>query len=219
VLSEGDRADYAALLARARTRVELLPNAVPPLGGGVADPEAQVVVAAGRLTRQKGFDLLIDAFARIAPDHHGWEVRIYGGGKDKEALERRIEGAGLVGRVRLMGSTRKLGEAFAAASVFALSSRWEGFGMVIVEAMGCGLPAVSFDCPRGPADIITPGIDGVLVPPEDVAAFAAALGALMADPERRRAYGTAARQTARAYDPAAIGARCEALLAALQGRM
>jgi glycosyltransferase involved in cell wall biosynthesis len=219
VLSEGDRADYAALLEGARTRVELLPNAVPPLGGGVAGPDAQVVVAAGRLTRQKGFDLLIDAFARIAPDHPGWEVRIFGGGKEKEALERRIAAAGLAGRVRLMGSTRKLGEAFAAASVFALSSRWEGFGMVIVEAMGSGLPAVSFDCPRGPADIITPGVDGVLVPPEDVAAFADALGALMADPERRRAFGRAALETARAYDPAAIGARWDALLAELQGRV
>jgi glycosyltransferase involved in cell wall biosynthesis len=217
VLSEGDRADYAALLAGARTRVELLPNAVPPLGGGIADPDAQVIVAAGRLTRQKGFDLLIDAFARIASDHPGWEVRIYGGGKDRDPLERRIEAAGLTGRIRLMGSTRNLGEAFAAASVFALSSRFEGFGMVIVEAMGCGLAVVSFDCPRGPADIITHGGDGVLVPPEDVAAFAEALGALMADPERRRAYGTAALETARAYDPAAIGARWEALLAELAG--
>jgi glycosyltransferase involved in cell wall biosynthesis len=215
VLSDGDRADYAALLAGAPTRVERIPNAVPPLGGGVADPAARVIVAAGRLTRQKGFDLLIDAYARLAPDHPGWEVRIYGGGKEREALERRIAAAGMTGRIRLMGSTRKLGEAFAAAGVFALSSRFEGFGMVIVEAMGCGLPVVSFDCARGPADIITPGVDGVLVPPEDVPAFAEALGALMDDPERRRAYGRAALETARAYDPAEIGARWDTLLAGL----
>jgi glycosyltransferase involved in cell wall biosynthesis len=219
VLSEGDRADYAALLAGARTRVQLVPNAVPALGGGVARPEAQVVVAAGRLTRQKGFDLLIDAFARLAPQFPGWELRIYGGGKERAALERGIEAAGMDGRIRLMGSTRRLGEAFAEASVFALSSRFEGFGMVIVEAMGCGLPVVSFDCPRGPADILSPGRDGLLVPPEDVGALAAALGELMADPERRRAYGAAALETARAYEPAAIAARWEELLAELQGRM
>jgi glycosyltransferase involved in cell wall biosynthesis len=216
VLSEGDRADYAAALDGARTRVERIPNAVPPLGGGVARAEAQVVAAAGRLTRQKGFDLLVDAFARIAPGHPGWELRIYGGGNERAALERQIEAVGMAERIRLMGSTRRLGEALAEASVFALSSRFEGFGMVIVEAMGCGLPVVSFDCPRGPADIITPGRDGVLVPPEDVAAFAEALGAMMADPQRRAAYGAAALETARAYDPAAIAARWEGLLAELR---
>ena len=195
--------------------MDRIPDAVPALGGGIADPDAQVVVAAGRLTRQKGFDLLIDAFARLAPAHPGWELRIYGGGKERAALERQAAATGMADRIRLMGSTRRLGEAFAAASVFALSSRFEGFGMVIVEAMGSGLPVVSFDCPRGPADIITPGRDGVLVPPEDVGALAAALGELMGDPQRRRALGGAARETARAYDPAAIGDRWEALLAAL----
>jgi glycosyltransferase involved in cell wall biosynthesis len=221
VLSESDRADYAALLDGARTRVVRLPNAVPPLGGDGAHLDAQVVVAAGRLTRQKGFDLLVRAFAELAPQHPGWELRIYGGGKERAALERQIEAAGMAERIRLMGSTRRLGEAFSAASVFALSSRFEGFGMVIVEAMGCGLPVVSFDCPHGPADIITPGRDGLLVPPEDVAGFAAALGELMSDPDRRRAYGTAARATARLYDPAAIAARWDALLEDLtrQGRM
>ena len=212
VLTEGDRADYAALLAGARTRVVRLPNAVPALAGDGARPEAQVVVAAGRLTRQKGFDLLVRAFAEVAPRFPGWELRIYGGGQERAALERQVEAAGMAGRIRLMGSTRRLGEAFAEASVFALSSRFEGFGMVIVEAMGCGLPVVSFDCPRGPADIITPGSDGLLVAPEDVGGFAAALGELMSDPERRRSYGAAARATARAYDPATIAARWEALL-------
>jgi glycosyltransferase involved in cell wall biosynthesis len=211
VLTEGDRADYAAALAGARTQVARIPNPVAPLGGD-ADLDAPVVVAAGRLTRQKGFDLLVRAFAELAPRHPGWELRIYGGGKERAALERQIDAAGLAARVRLMGSTRRLDAAFAAASVFALSSRFEGFGMVLVEAMGCGLPVVSFDCPRGPADIITPGRDGLLVPPEDTGALAAALDALMSDPARRRAYGAAARETARAYEPAAIAGRWDALL-------
>jgi glycosyltransferase involved in cell wall biosynthesis len=216
VLTEGDRADYAALLASARTRVERIPNAVPPLPGGRADPAAQVVVAAGRLTRQKGFDLLVRAFAAVAPDRPGWELRIHGGGRERAALERAIEAAGMAGRIRLMAPTRRLGDAFAAASVFALSSRFEGFGIVIVEAMAAGLAVVSFDCPRGPAEIIAPGRDGVLVPAGDVGALARELGALMDDPDRRRALAAAGIETARAYDPRAIAARWTALLDELE---
>jgi glycosyltransferase involved in cell wall biosynthesis len=212
VLTEGDREDYRDVLVRARTRVERIPNPVPPLDGDTADPAAQVVVAAGRLTRQKGFDLLIRAFAEVAPRRPGWELRIYGSGSDRAALERQVEEAGMTGRIRLMGRTRRLGEAFAAASVFALSSRFEGFGMVIVEAMAAGLAVVSFACPRGPADIITPGRDGVLVPPGDVGALARELDALMAEPDRRHALASAGRETARAYDPRAIAARWTALL-------
>ena len=88
--------------------------------------------------------------------------------------------------------------------------------MVIVEAMSKGLPVVSFDCPRGPADLITPGIDGELVPAEDVGAMTAALEKLMLDPARRRAYGAAAVEKARAYELGAIGARWESLLAELR---
>ena len=115
-----------------------------------------------------------------------------------------------------MGPARRLGEALAQASVFVLSSRFEGFGLVILEAMSHGLPVVSFDCPRGPGEIITPGSDGELVPAEDVAALSAALSDMLADPERRRRYGAAALETAAAYDPRAIEARWETLISAVR---
>jgi glycosyltransferase involved in cell wall biosynthesis len=214
VLTAEDRADYAELLPG--LPVQVIPNPVAPLPGGAASPDARIVVAAGRLARQKGFDLLIDAFAGVAPRRPGAELRIYGGGKQKEALERQIAGAGLEGRVRLMGSTRSLGEAFAQGSVFVLSSRWEGFGVVLVEAMAAGLAAVSFDCPRGPGEILAGGRHGVLVEAGDVTGLARELEALLGDRGRRRALGVLARERARAYEPERIAARWEALLDGLE---
>jgi glycosyltransferase involved in cell wall biosynthesis len=151
----------------------------------------------------------------VARRHPGWTLRIYGGGPERAALQAQIESEGMAGRIELMGPTRQLGRALAEASVFVLSSRFEGFGLVILEAMSAGLPVVSFDCPRGPAEIITSGRDGTLVPPEDVPALADALDELVADAARRRAYGAAALQTAAAYDQREIGARWDALLDSL----
>ena len=204
VLTEDDRRDYEAALGGA-TRVVRLPNAVPPLGGERADPASRIAVAAGRLNSQKGFDLLIEAWKPVAEAHPDWQLRIYGRGLHREALKRQARDAGLAGQVLLLGATRDLGSALASGSVFVLSSRFEGFGIVVVEAMSKGLAVVSFDCPRGPGEIIDDGRDGVLVPPGDVPALSRALLDVVGDEEKRRVLGTAALETARRYDPAAVG--------------
>jgi glycosyltransferase involved in cell wall biosynthesis len=216
VLTEADRADYARMLAAARTRVEQIPNAVPELGGGMASPDSRLVVAAGRLTPQKGFDLLIPAFVDVVREHPDWQLRIHGAGPQRPELRRLIAEHDLYANVFLMGPTAQLGEALAQGSIFVLSSRFEGFGMVIVEAMSKGLAVVSFDCPRGPSEIIRDGSDGVLVPGLDVPALGAAVGALAGDRERRARLGAAAIETARRYDREAIGGRWDALLAGLE---
>ena len=216
VLTDGDRDEYGRRLSRPPRRVVRIPDAVAPPGVVPARLDAPIVVAAGRLTSQKGFDLLIRAFAPVARRHPGWQLRIYGGGREREALRQLILAHGLSDDVFLMGPTNQLAQALSEASIFALSSRFEGFGMVVVEAMGCGLPVVSFDCPRGPAEIITPGRDGILVPPEDEAGLAEGIGALIRDPERRKAYGAAARATARRYEPHVVAAEWERLLDALR---
>jgi glycosyltransferase involved in cell wall biosynthesis len=213
VLTAADERDYRALLGG--TRVVQIPNAVPELAGPVASPDAKVVVAAGRLNRQKGFDLLLEAFAPVAADHPDWQLRIYGRGRERGALRAQIEAAGLYEQAFLMGPAERLGEELAKGSVFVLSSRFEGFGIVLVEAMGKGLAAISFDCERGPGEIVADGRDGVLVPDGDVAALTRALQAMIADRERRARLAAAGRETARRYDPAAVGERWRALLDAL----
>jgi glycosyltransferase involved in cell wall biosynthesis len=215
VLTSPDERAYAQRLAGARTRLVRIPNPVPPVPGAGADPDARVVMAAGRLTPQKGFDLLIPAFAPVAARHPGWELRIYGGGRLRRPLLALAAEHGIEDRVRLMGRTKGLGPAMAQASVYALSSRFEGFPMVLLEAMSKGLAVAAFDCPNGPADAIEDGVNGRLVPAEDVAALSAALLALVEDPQARRRMGAAARGAAERYDLAAIGARWDALLATL----
>ena len=215
VLTSDDARDYGELLATAPTRVVQIPNPVAALDGGISDQSGEVVVAAGRLNTQKGFDLLIAAWAAVARAQPDWRLRIYGAGPERAALERLIDEHGLAGRAKLMGRTNRLGEAMAAASLFVLSSRFEGFGMAIVEAMGKGLPVVSFDCPRGPSDIIDDGRDGLLVPAQDVAALSAAIVGLIEDPARRRRLAEAARGKASRYGSDTIGPHWDALLADL----
>ena len=211
VLTHDDRRDYGELLAGAPTRVVRITNALPRLTGEPARAREKIVIGAGRLTWQKGFDVLLDAFVPVAEKHPDWKLRIYGDGVRRWRLKRRIIRQGVYNNVFLMGATQRLGEMMSRASVFALSSRYEGFGMVIVEAMSKGLPVVSTDCPRGPAEIIDQGGDGILVPNEDVEALTRGILELIEDDERRARYGEAALEKSHTFDISVIGAQWKAL--------
>jgi glycosyltransferase involved in cell wall biosynthesis len=185
-------------------RAVVIPNAAPRLPFAPLANGALRLVAVGRLTEQKGFDLLIPAFAQIAKDHPAWTLTIFGDGPKRAELEAQVEAAKLSTRVSLPGSTPRPGEWISVASLFVLSSRYEGFPNVLGEAMRAGLPVIAFDCDFGPADLIEPGISGLLVAPEDVAALAASLDAAMASAELRTRLGRGAACRAARFDPATV---------------
>ncbi|MBB1256921.1 glycosyltransferase family 4 protein, partial [Streptomyces sp. OF3] len=225
-VSEADARQWrAALPAYGGAEVVGLPNAVPaPLVDPLQPPHPRVradsrtVVAVGRLIPIKRYDRLIEAFAKVAAVRPEWDLRIYGSGRTEGRLRRRIDALGLGDRVRLMGAHAPIETEWAKAAVAAVSSDGESFGMTLVEAMRCGVPVVSTDCPFGPAEIVTPGVDGLLVPLEGGSdAYADALLRLVDDPEERRRLGEAALATGRRYDPADIAQRWTGLLAELTG--
>ncbi|MEU2658101.1 glycosyltransferase [Streptomyces sp. NPDC007325] len=221
-VTDADARAYRRLGLPDAVRVASVPNSVPAATVPPADPSARVVVAAGRLTRVKRFDVLIDAFAELAADHPDWSLRIYGSGDAAQdlrgALARQIEARGLGGQVRLMGQVQSMEPEWAKGSVAAVTSEREAFGMTIVEAMRCGLPVVAADCPHGPREIVEDGVDGQLVPVGDPGAVARALRELMDDEELRAKAGRAALAAAERFDPARIAVCHEELWADLLDR-
>ncbi|GAB2489698.1 hypothetical protein GCM10027187_65870 [Streptosporangium sandarakinum] len=202
VLTGTDRDTYRRLLPG--TPVVRIPNAIHTLRRTPSAQENPIVVAAGRLVKQKGLDLLIPAFAQVVRRFPGWRLHIYGTGPKKTELSALIGELGLDGNVELMGRTPRLDEKLAQASVYALSSRFEGLPMVMIEAMSHALPVVAFDCPTGPRDVLTDGVDGLLVPPKDVDALAGTLIRVIGDRELRLRLGAEAARTARDYVPEVI---------------
>ncbi|MEU6281016.1 glycosyltransferase family 4 protein [Streptomyces sp. NPDC047028] len=195
-VTEADARAYRRMMSLPRVRVEALPNSVPDPVLPPADGRAKFIVAAGRLVPVKRYDLLIHAFAPVAAAHPDWSLRIYGTGPQRDALRALIERLGLSNNAFLMGAVTPMEAEWVKASIAASAASFEPFGMTLVEAMRCGLPVVSTDCPHGPAEIIADGTDGRLVPTGDRDAFAAALLDLVRDDERRRTMGRAALENA-----------------------
>jgi glycosyltransferase involved in cell wall biosynthesis len=218
VLTRADRDEFAAALDGSGVPIVRIPNATRDLGGPAPALENRLILAAGRLGNQKGFDMLIQAFAQVNARHPDWQLRICGDGPHARRLRRLTARLGLSGRVAFPGASAALGEEFARASMFVLSSRFEGFPLVLVEAMHKGLPVVSFDCPTGPGEIVEDRRNGILVPARDVDALARGMIALIEDPELRRRCGAEAARTAEAYRMDVIGPRWDAFIADLLAR-
>ncbi|WP_228981941.1 glycosyltransferase family 4 protein [Streptomyces sp. DH12] len=221
-VTEADARSYRTRLRLPGVRIDAVPNSVPAPSVPAADSTAKWVVAAGRLTQVKRYDLLVEAFAKVVAARPDWRLRIYGSGdatgNERTALRALIERLGLHNHVFLMGPANPLEPEWVKGSVAAVTSRLESFGMTIVEAMRCGLPVVSTDCPHGPGEIIEDGVDGRLVPVGDADAVAGALLGLIQDDDLRRRAGQAALAASRRFDPARIAERHEAIFTELVAR-
>jgi glycosyltransferase involved in cell wall biosynthesis len=160
------------------------------------------LIAVGRLERQKGFDLLLEAFARIMSSTPEWALVIVGEGSQRKALELQVRSLGLAHRAFVVGNVGNIGDWYTYSDLFVLPSRFEGFPNALLEALGHGLPVVSFDCQTGPSEIVRHGVDGLLVEKENVDGLAAALVRMMED---RALRGACARRAGEAAERFSVG--------------
>lgn len=195
------------------TNAHVIPNILTyyPPQIDLAKKRGKRVISAGRLTKQKGYDLLVPAWEIVHRTHPDWQLDIYGDGEDKEMIEQEIEQRGLLGVITIHNPTRQIYEKYQESDFYVMSSRWEGFGLVLSEAMSCGIPCISFDCPHGPSDIICDGEDGFLVENGNIAQLAEKICHLIEHEKIRQEMGCKARENVKRYLPENIMPQWEKL--------
>ena len=145
---------------------------------------SKIIISAGRLAPQKGYDFLIKAMKDVVKKHSDWKLNIWGEGDLRNDLQKRIDDAGLQDNISLCGYTNDINKEFAKSAFYVLSSRFEGLPLVLIEALSVGLPSVAFDCPSGPAELLAEG-GGILVEKENINKLAEAINYMIEHPEYR----------------------------------
>lgn len=194
-----------------RDRLMTIPNPIPPADITRSPEGGARICAVGRLVHQKGFDLLLPAFAKVSARHPDWTLDIWGDGPDRAALETQIASLGLQGRACLRGLSPRPRSWIYHADLFVLSSRYEGFPNVLGEAMAACIPVLSTNCEFGPAEMIDHGHSGLLVS-VDSAELASAMEALMNDPEMRVRLGLSGQKAMERFRPERVLRLWDALL-------
>lgn len=206
VLTEEDFQSWGEL-----DNVTVIPDPMSFRPTRVSRQEHKRIIAVGRYAYQKGFDLLLEAWSRIEKQVPDWQLAIYGMG-NRTPYEQQAVRLGLdMTRCHINGSTTDIEKEYSESSMFVLSSRFEGFGMVLVEAMTCALPVVSFACPCGPRDIVSNGRNGLLVENGNVEQLAKAMLSLISDNDMRRQMGQSAKDDARRFDMDVIAGKWQEL--------
>ncbi|QQK64690.1 glycosyltransferase family 4 protein [Cobetia sp. cqz5-12] len=199
VLTERDAEAWRARY-RIRDKVGAIWNPVPHFPKSSEEGAAsRTVLAVGRLTKQKGFDVLLNAWHKVVSVHPDWRLRIVGWGEDENDLKAQAWTLGLSDSVVFVGRTSQVEKEYQRAALYVMSSRWEGLPMTLLEAQSFGLPVVSTDCETGPAEILAGG-SGVLVDVEDDEALAREIRDLITDAARRREMSLLARDNATRFD-------------------
>lgn len=202
VLTKGDARDWSLY----SDRVMVIPNPVTQYPEHVLphDGNGHRIICVGRLDNQKGYDMLIDAFAMIESQCVGWYIDIFGEGSDKDMLMDKISRLGLQKRIIIHTPTPEIFNEYQRSEFLVLSSRYEGFPLVLLEAMACGIPCVAFKCKYGPEDIIQDKKDGLLVDEGDVRTLAEKMLRMITHTEERLCMGQAARRNICRYEKQTI---------------
>lgn len=189
VLTKGNKKEWTTL-----RNLVVIPNPLSFEPSDTADLDNKVVICVGKICYQKRQDLLVDIWKRIHSVHPDWELQLFG-----QADLNYLDTTRLLKGVRFHPAERNIESKYLESSIYVMPSRFEGFGMVLIEAMACGVPCVSFDCNYGPGDIIQNGEDGYLVPNGDVEGFEEKLLKLMEDTDKRKAFGKKAKENVQRY--------------------
>ena len=202
VLTEEDKKQWAEL-----NNIISIPDPLTFFPEQISSLQKKRVIAVGRYVYQKGFDLLLKVWSMIEKRYPDWELVIFGSGNREpyECLknELKIDGS----RCHLNGPSSNIQQEYMNSSIFAFTSRFEGFGMVLIEAMACGVPVISFDCPCGPRDIIFDNEDGLLVQNGDINSYVCKLSLLMDDASLRQRMSAAGRKNVERFKMDHIGDR------------
>ncbi|MBD8346832.1 glycosyltransferase family 4 protein [Dysgonomonas sp. HGC4] len=196
VLTEEDRKRWSEI-----KNVKVIPNSLSFYPSEQSLCTEKRIISVGRLTRQKGYPLLIEVWQIVAKKYPEWKLIIFGEGEDKEMLNRMIREADLTSSISIYPPTNNIVKEYLKSSVYVMSSIYEGFGLVLTEAMACGLPCISFDCPSGPSEIIKDGEDGFLVETENIEGLAQKIILLIENEDLRIEMGQKAKVNAQRFLP------------------
>lgn len=214
LLTKRDKLKYSFL-----KNAYVIPNSLSFIPRTFSSCRNKKMISLGRLTKQKGYDLLIDSISMIKGGLTDWSVEIFGAGEDKEFLEHKIHENGLEGILALKPPVSDVEAVYTSASIYLSSSRYEGLPMTLLEAQSCGVPCIVFDCPCGPAEIVEDNKTGFVVPLGDREYFAKKILELVENERMRIEFGKNAAIEAGRFSSESVAEKWENLLAKLSGEV